>query len=101
MSVFVCCLFVCLCACVCPQKGEGERECGEMVCGAASLARGAESEEEWSAWGIVKKEKHKGRESMENGLYAGKRQVVGGATEVGMRGGGWADGGRADGGQTR
>ena len=69
---------------------------------AASLARGAESEEEWSsAWGIVKKEKHKGRESMENGSYAGKRQVVGGATEVGMRGGGWADGGRADGGQTR
>ena len=61
---------------------------------AASLARGAESEEEWSsAWGIVKK--HKGREMVESGSYAGTMQTVGGVRDVGVRTGGWADGGQA------
>ena len=65
---------------------------------AASLARGAESEEEWSsAWGIVKKEKDtRGERKEESGSYAGRMQGVGGVRDAEGRGrfGGWRDGGQ-------
>ena len=61
---------------------------------AVSLARGADSEEEWSsAWGIDKKEKARRAERKEEGgSYAG---VVGCFPDVRGKFGGLGDGGQA------